>query len=750
MSRAVYVICPAIPLLDGSPALTFAKISGTEALSELSEYKLELKTPDSDNPLHGPAANLNLKSFIGQECTLEIALDGKGTGSEAGIGSGIREISGVITQARILRKERRSIVYELVLRPWFWLATRNRDYRLFQEKSVVDILTEILGTYAFPVKNLLAGSYPAREYQVQYGESDFVFLQRLMQEWGIYWYVEHSEHKHRLVLCDHASAHAPFTSPAYHDLSYFPSGSKIDEEHVSSFELVESLTSGAFVTGDFNFTNPRTDLTVISRQPRDTLCASYEVYEWPGDFETQGLGEQLARRRMEQCRSGGSLAYGVGNLKGVVTGCTFSLNNHPHTAANGQYLISRADFEMEDIGEETGFRQYRYEVRFQAHPESEPYRPPRTIPKPRTRGPQTAIVTGPEGQDIWTDKYGRVKVKFHWDRYGGRNENASCWIRVAHPWAGENFGVMHIPRVGQEVIVDFLHGDPDLPLITGSLYNAANMPPWPLPTSSTQSGFLSRSTKNGREATANALRFEDKKDNEEIWLHAEKDQRIEVENDESCWVGNDRRRIVDHDETVGIGHDYSQMVDNDAKLNVKRDRMRQVGRNESIQVAVNKTTSVGQDEQQMVGRDQSVGVGRNKTESVGEDCMMSIGGAMLCTVKKNSLTTVEEDMNTSVQKNASLSVSETYSVNVAKNYEMSVKEDTTITCEGDTKQGIKKGLHIEAGETVQIVCGDSSLTMDKKGNIVLKGKDIQVEASGEQLIKAAKNITLKGQKILEN
>lgn len=709
MSRTVSVHCAAIPFLGGVPALTFVRLQGEEKLNQLFTYTLQLKTPDADNPLTGFAANIDLKTFIGQECTVEIALDGKG-----GMSAGTREIGGLVTGARIVRSEGRHVLYELTLRPWFWLATRTTDFKIFQAKNVMAILDDVLGDYPFSVDKRLNGEYPAREYQVQYGESDFHFLQRLMEEWGIYWYFEHAEHKHRLVLCDHPGAHTPFPCPAYATLAFYPGSSRIEEEHLHTFERGERLTSGVWATNDFDFTKPLADLTSLRRQPRKTAYADGEIYVWPGDYAQPAEGEAFAGIRMEELLTAGSYAHGAGHLRAVVPGCTFTLENHPHDEANQAYLILSAAFELEDVGEETGLQSWKEQVTFEARPASLPYRPVRTLGKPHTCGPQTAIVTGPSGQEIWTDKYGRVKIQFHWDRYGKRDENTSCWVRVSQPWAGASFGAVHLPRIGQEVIVDFLNGDPDLPMITGRVYNATNMPPWSLPDNATQSGILTRSSKDASEKNANALRFEDKKGEEEVWLHAEKDQRIEVENDESIDVG--------HDERIHIGNNRSQTVD----------------KNEDITIGVSRIKKVGLHESDLIGVNWNVVVGALKAEVVGGACTQEVGLFKQCAVGGNASLAVGANMSTSVSKNTSLSVGGGYAVHVGGSQEstagkdstLAAKEIFTIRAEKDVVVVASEQMVIEAGSVLEIKCGKSTIRMDKDGKVTINGSEFTFEADG--------------------
>ena len=296
---------------------------------------------------------------------------------------------------------------------------------------------------------------------------------------------------------------------------------------------------------------------------------------------------------MEAQKSLGSRVYGGGTIRTLITGCTFNLENCPTVDANREYLIIDSSFMIQDNGEHSSQGQeFVYATSFELLPTSEVFRPQRTIEKPHTHGPQSAIITGPAGEEIWTDKYGRVKVQFLWDRYGKWDENSSCWIRVSQPWAGKGFGGIQIPRIGQEVIVDFKNGDPDLPIITGRVYNADTMPPWGLPGSKTQSGMFSHSI-GGGPANANALRFEDKPGQEELWLHAEKDQRIEVNNDESHWIGNDRSKTIDHNETIRVANDRTASIGHDCSRAVKNDEQVTVGKNKTTMVGENLNITAG-------------------------------------------------------------------------------------------------------------------------------------------------------------
>ncbi len=387
--------------------LLFAGMNGSEGLGNLFSYTVQLKTPDTLNLGYvSPAANLPLKPMVGKDLCVSIELDGGGK----------RHISGLVTAARVVGHEGRSVTYELRLEPWLKLLTHTSDYKAFQNKTVVDILDEVLDEYSFPVEKRLVENYPPRAWQVQYGETDFDFIQRLMQEWGIYWWFEHSENSHTLVLADAINGHK--ACPDSPLVEWHQEGLKLDKEFIHTITASERLRTGKWVMDDFDFMKPRSLLKSTVASPRDTGHAEYEHYEWPGDYFTTGEGEMLTRIRMEAQRSPGSRAHGAGHIRTLMTGYTFTLMNHPTAEVNQEYLLVQTTLFLRDNAQHSGQEQhFTYVTTFELHPTSEVYRPQRTLSKPHTKGPQSAIVTGPAGQEIWTDKYGRVKVQFGWDRY---------------------------------------------------------------------------------------------------------------------------------------------------------------------------------------------------------------------------------------------------------------------------------------------------------------------------------------------
>ncbi|EAT5022836.1 type VI secretion system tip protein VgrG [Salmonella enterica] len=538
--------------------LLFSSLNGSEALGSLFTYIVQLKTPDTLNLGYvSPAANLPLKAMVGKDLCVNIELDGGGK----------RHISGLVTAARVVGHEGRSVTYELRMEPWVKLLTHTSDYKAFQNKTVVDILDEVLAEYPYPVEKRLVESYPVRTWQVQYGETDFDFLQRLMQEWGIYWWFEHSEDSHTLVLADAISTH--HACPDSPEVEWHQKGLKLDKAFIHTIIANESLRTGQWVLDDFDFKKPRSRLANTVANPRETGHASYEHYEWPGDYFDKGEGEMLTRIRMEAQRSPSSRVHGAGNIRTLMTGYTFALMNHPTAELNQEYLLAQTTLFVQDNAQHSGQDQhFTFSTRFELHPTREVFRPQRTVSKPHTKGPQSAIVTGPAGQEIWTDQYGRVKVQFGWDRYGKMDENSSCWIRVSYPWAGKGFGMIQIPRIGQEVLVDFKNGDPDLPIIVGRTYNQDTMPPWGLPGMASQSGIFSHSLYGGP-TNGNMLRFDDKTGAEEVKFHAEKDLNTTVKNNETHTVMVDRTKTIIKNETNSIGEDRNTTVTKNDGLSVK-------------------------------------------------------------------------------------------------------------------------------------------------------------------------------------
>jgi type VI secretion system secreted protein VgrG len=530
-TRTLTIESEVIPEYQGHRALVATKVEGREGINELFSYDVTLKTPGSQNFSYSGGTDFDLDAWIGREAGLRIELE-ESWDEGAGQRAGVREINGLITQARFLREEGRHVFYQMTLKPWLHLATLTSDCKIFQDMTVVETLDALLSDYVFPVEKRLTGEYPKRDYQTQYNETDHVFFCRLCEEWGIHWFFEHENGTHRLVLIDDLVAYRKNAGAAYREILFHALGDKIDEEHIYAFVPARRLTPGRYVTRDYDYTRPKSELQVIHDDPRPTAHNGGEIYDWhaaksggshyaqpkagaqQAANQPEEEGRRLALLRMDSLRSPGHRAQGAGQLRGLLPGHIFTLHAHPSKAANGEYLTISTHFILEEVAQETQSnepgagrsvlqsdalrnQQWRVEVEFEAHPLlGEPFHLPVATPKPHTRGPHVALVTG--GPDnVWTDYLGRIKVQFPWDRYGQKNENSSCWVRVSSPWAGNQLGGIHLPRIGQEVIIDFIGGDPDLPICIGRVHNEMNLPPWELPGQQALSGFRSRELAEG-------------------------------------------------------------------------------------------------------------------------------------------------------------------------------------------------------------------------------------------------------------
>ena len=523
-----------------------------------------------------------MESVLGTKMSIEVRCENNGKRYFHGLVAGFSQV-GVFGRLHH---------YQAVLRPWLWFLSRAADCRIFQHKKTPDILKQVFQAHGFSdVKESLTGSYREREYCVQYRETDFNFVSRLMEEEGIYYYFDHQSDKHQLVLCDSPTAHQPFSG--YNKVRFVPSDDKeVKQEHVNQWRLSSEVQTVKYVLREFDYLNPKADLEAKTSVSRKHALADFEYYDYPGQYVKANEGEQCVKTRLEELQSGFESATASGPIRGAVVGAKFKLDRHPRGDQNREYVVKSAtyQFETHEYGSGLGEGGELFHCQFTAFQSDSPYRVSRLVPKPFVQGPQTALVVGKQGEEIWTDEHGRVKVQFHWDRVGKRDENSSCWVRVASPWAGAGWGALQLPRIGQEVVVDFIEGDPDRPIITGRVYNADNKPPCSLPADKTQSTVKSRSSKDGNPQTFNELRFEDKKDQEQVYFHAERDFQRIVENNDSLKVGFDKKDQGDqaievfNNQSLKVG--CSQAADGSQTIEIWKDRTQTIKQgNESLQVA---------------------------------------------------------------------------------------------------------------------------------------------------------------------
>jgi type VI secretion system secreted protein VgrG len=516
--------------------LAFRGMTGHEGLSQLFEFDVELVAENY---------SLDIKQLLGKPLTLAV--------DKALVGQ--RYLNGQITRCTLVGRESatsRYYIYRATVRPWLWYLTQTSDSKIFQNKSVPDVIKEVLADYAFPMEMHLSSTYRPWEYCVQYQETDFAFISRLMEHEGIYYWFRHEDGRHTLVLTDDVTQHE--SCPGCETIPYYgPDRTTVpQEEYISSWQPAEQITPGGFATTDFDFKRPAANMSAKRQNPGPYDNGDLEMYEWLGGYTDPEQAEHYARVRLQDLQGRQEQVSGQCNVRELATGYLFTLRNHPRQSENREYLIVSASYRIREGGYASGSDSASlFEVYFVVVPSNVQFRAPRVTPQARTHGPQTATVVGKEGEQIWVDKYGRIKVQFHWDRYGQKNENSSCWVRVSSPWAGGGFGGIQPPRRGDEVVVDFIGGHPDRPIVIGRVYNGSNMPPWELPINATQSGFLSRS-KDGNPETANAFMFEDKPGAEQIMLHAERNLDTSVEADETHNVGGSRTTSITGDDTLTV------------------------------------------------------------------------------------------------------------------------------------------------------------------------------------------------------
>jgi len=501
--------------------LSISEIEGEEQISKLFQYRLRLRSTDNE---------IDFAKMIGNNMAVSIEPDN----------GDMKYINGVITRFQQGDSDEYYSTYFAEIRPWLWQLSLTADSRIFQNQTVLEIIEDVFSNFGFSdFKDKTKGSYAQREYCVQYQETALDFITRLMEDEGIWYFFEHSEKKHTLVLADDPDTHED--CPGFPGARYKKIEKAIkDDTLVDSVTLEEQLITSKYAARDYHFETPETDLK-ISVDSRKKLAGDYEIYDYPGGFSKTEDGDKIIKRRLEAHEVRSQVLHGESYCRAFTTGYKFQLDDHYRSEINRRYVLRSLFIHATS---------QRYTNSFVAFPDDVPFRSLRLVKRPKIYGTQTAIVVGESGEEIFPDEYGRVKVQFHWDHEGKKDENSSCWIRVAQMWAGKGFGSMFIPRMGSEVVVSFLDGNPDKPLIIGSVYNATQTVPYALPGEKTKSTILTWSSKDGE--AGNELRFEDKKDNEELYLHAQKDHYIKVENDRKLEVIGKEDTTIKLDRTTTI------------------------------------------------------------------------------------------------------------------------------------------------------------------------------------------------------
>ncbi|BCH17881.1 type VI secretion system Vgr family protein [Mesorhizobium sp. L-2-11] len=762
----------------GADLLTFTHLVGRDEISRCLAYTVGFvsSSPDID-PL----------KMLGGAVSIEGESDPK------------RWFSGLVSEFRLTRIEDRLAYYEAVVRPWLWFLGNTTDCRIFQNMSVIEIVEEVFSKYSTAkFEKRLQGSYPPREYCVQYDETDLDFVQRLLEHEGILYFFEHDEGKHTLVLADAMNKLKP--APGYDKVPYHfeGQGSRRDVEYITEWIPGSSVRPGAYVHTDYDFKKPGADLMAKSAQPFSHKLAAGENYRQPGAHLDVGRGDSLAAIRREEIQAVHQRIAAVGTVRGLYSGCTFKLDGFPREDQNQEYLVVSAEYRLFDPGYRAlaDVESENFKVILGVAPTALAYRPPRVTTRPIMRGPQTATVVGPSGEEIFTDKYARVKVQFHWDRLGKKDQNSSCFVRVSQTWAGSGWGFIQIPRIGQEVIVDFIEGDPDLPIITGRVYNASQMPPYGLPGNATQSGWKSDSSKGG--GGYNELMFEDKAGSELVNFQAQKDHNLLIKNDRTKLVQHDQSDRIDHDAKHSVGHNLDEDVGNNKTVKVGVDQTTDIGNNdtetvganrsltvqanETIHVVSNSTENIDANHSQTVGIVQTVTVGAARIDTVGASETRSVGAVQSNTIGASRSVTVGAgqshqigaDDGWNIASNQDVTIGGGQAFNIAGDqkskigkgrrteiaaddgtkvggaYELRIAKASMVQIGEDGKINVGKTFLIEAGDAIALKCGSASITMKKDGTITIEGKDISIKGSGKINVKASSDITMKGSEIKQN
>jgi type VI secretion system secreted protein VgrG len=670
----------------GKDKLLLRGFAGEERISELFHFSLRMQSETFD---------LDFTQIVGKSATITIVLtDGSN-----------RYINGIVSRFVQAGADQRFASYHAELVPWLWLCDLTADCQIFQSKSTPDIIKQVFSDLGFTdYKDSLTGTYDPREYCVQYNETAFEFVSRLMEDEGIFYYFEHVDGKHTLVLADDSASAAAVPGAA--TVAVGSSTNWEQQNIVTRCDLEQRVISGKLALDDFNFETPSTDLLTSVDSTVATNGTKRRIYEYPGGFLATGKGESRAKLRIEACELPAKVLRGDGRCRAFLPGYKITLEKHYRADANADWVLA---------GVSHSATWDDYSNSFEAFPASVPYRPARRTRKPFIPSTQTAIVVGKSGEEIWTDQYGRVKVQFHWDQKGKNDENSSCWIRVAHGWAGKSWGQIFLPRIGQEVVVSFLEGDPDRPLITGSVYNAEQTVPYTLPDDQTKSTVKSNSSKGG--SGFNEFRFEDKAGSEEVYFHAQKDHNLVIENDRTKQVKHDETNTITNNRTTTISEGNESLTVSKGNRTVKVDTG-----NETHEVKGTRSVKVTGDE---THDDEA-----KFTHTVKGDYSLTINGKL--TISVDGDITIK-----STGGNITTQASQAYSN----------KSGTTFANEAGTAMTNKAGTSLTNKSSGGDLTNDSAMNLTNKAGMSMTNEaqiSLTNKASATQTVDGGGMLTVKG------
>jgi type VI secretion system secreted protein VgrG len=684
------------PKNDGPAGIMLVNaLIAEEALSSDFSFDVEVLSDDALIPLKAVMGKMVTISLVRQDGTL-------------------RYFNGYVFEFRFVKTDGGFAFYQMVLKPWLAFLLLRVDCKVFQNLTLTELFDQTFENYLQrDYEYRLMDSAAALTMAMQYNESDHNHVHRRLEAAGMHYWYEHRRDGHTLRIGDDSTLAETIDGAG--EIAYQSQAGSREQDGIGQWRPVRRIASGKFTMNSYDFKNARSDRGERPSMNQQGAVEPYEVYLDGGayGFKDDDDGEALAGRRMEVIDSRGQDFIAESNERAVQPGRCFTMSGH----FSGGYIDGLVDAPVNDKAE----REYlilsarhiasnnyhdgqgtvsQYTNTFTCLRKSIRWRPAPGTHSTDTRiyGVQTATVVGPKGEDIHTDEYGRVRIQFHWDRDGESDEKSSPWVRVMTAAAGAGFGQISVPRIGQEVVVQFLNGNCDRPLIIGAVYNTANMPPWELPSNKTQSGVLTRSTLGGKADNANALRFEDRKGAEEVWLHAERDQRIEVEHDESHSVGNDRSKTVGHDETVKVTHDRIETVGHDEKITIHNNRTERVDHEEDISIGGNRKETVSGHEKVFINKTKTERVKLAKEESIGQAKLLQVGGA--------------------------------YNIEVGADMRTVVAYLKSEKVGHDKRTEVGKSYKIIATDSFEVTVGSASLKLMSSGAITISGTSIDIGASG--------------------
>lgn len=736
--------------IDGLPKPTFDVVEFTldEALSELFELDIRVST----ETMH----DLDLDGQLLKQAKLEIFVEGEIR----------RTINGILEEACRDDGGFKRTYYTFRMRPKMWQLTLTKDSKIFHFKSVPDILDEVLGKHGVKFSKQLMDSHAVREYTTQKRESDYDLFKRLSAEEGIMFWFEEDQ-------MFYSDSHLGMTKGQ--TLIYNPHPQSSTKEYtIHTLNYSSRMRSNEASLKDYRYSHPDVPLNFKEKKGKQPL---YSVYDSYGRFEDEGMGQQFAKYRTEALQAESLLGQAKSNCGELMPGKIFDIIEHPLDSMNKPWQIVRIRHHgtLDPSVTDEGNHQTQDDAsllinEFSFIPGKIDWRPP-FIHKPLADGDEVASVVGPAGEEIYVNEDGAVKVHFHWNRYDAADENASCWVRVMQNWNGDGFGFLATPRIGQEVVISYLNGDIDRPIVTGTVYNGNNRPPLDLPASKTKMTIKSKTHKG---EGFNEMRFEDESGKQEIYFHAQKDMNTEVLNDRSTHVMNNHSENVDNnqamvigvDQSLNVGNNQDGSIGNNQTLNVGVDQSEVVGNNRDRNVGSNETITIGVDQSSTIGSNRTANIGSNRTITVGSNDTLTvmanqvetvaiakaetIGAAKALSIGAAYQITVGAAMNTSVGLAQGTQVGLTKSLLVGKDYKQTIAKDKTTVVTKDTKFKTGKDYVIDAGNSITLKCGQSILVMKKSGKITLNGKELLVKTTSHQTYKATGNVAIKGKNVYEN